>query len=199
MQKTVIAGVYEGKTYDTIAEECHRSESRVRSVGRQLWKLLSESLGEDINKYNFCWTIERAINSQLINIVNGDVNYYHDKTQEFSEKGEKIIDNESYYDLTLAPSIIKFYNRETELEALSKWILNQNISLISVLGLSGLGKTTLVKKFIDLNLEHFEVIIWKNLKFPKSLDLLVDDLLITCQQEAKETLDLNFPHTYIPQ
>jgi len=56
-----------------------------------------------------------------------------------------------------------------------------------------------VKKFIDLNLEHFEVIIWKNLKFPKSLDLLVDDLLITCQQEAKETLDLNFPHTYIPQ
>lgn len=189
LQKTVIAGVYEGKTYDTIAEECHRSESRVRSVGRQLWKLLSESLGEDINKYNFCWTIERAINSQLINIVNGDVNYYHDKTQEFSEKGEKIIDNESYYDLTLAPSIIKFYNRETELEALSKWILNQNISLISVLGLSGLGKTTLVKKFIDLNLEHFEVIIWKNLKFPKSLDLLVDDLLITCQQEAKETLD----------
>ncbi|MBE9091395.1 ATP-binding protein [Microcystis aeruginosa LEGE 11464] len=189
LQKTVIAGVYEGKTYDTIAEECHRSESRVRSVDRQLWKLLSESLGEDINKYNFCWTIERAINSQLINIVNGDVNYYHDKTQEFSEKGEKIIDNESYYDLSLAPSIIKFYNRETELETLSKWILNQNISLISVLGLSGLGKTTLVKKSIDLNLEHFEVIIWKNLKFPKSLDLLVDDLLRTCQQEAKETLD----------
>ncbi|MFM6910856.1 MAG: hypothetical protein ACKPKW_17210, partial [Dolichospermum sp.] len=64
LQKTVITGVYDGKTYETIADECHRSESRVRSVGRKLWQILSESLGEDVNKSNFCWTIERIVNNQ---------------------------------------------------------------------------------------------------------------------------------------
>jgi hypothetical protein len=37
--------------------------------------------------------------------------------------------------------------------------------------------------------DQFEVIIWKSLKFPKSLDLLVNDLLNTCQKEPKQTID----------
>ncbi len=94
-----------------------------------------------------------------------------------------------YYDLTLAPKISTFSNREPELQTLSKWILNQNIPLISVLGLSGIGKSALVKRFVDLNLDSFEVIIWKSLKYPKSLDLLINDFLNICQQEPKPNLD----------
>lgn len=114
---------------------------------------------------------------------------FHNTNQRGQGSNTNIESPSIYHDLILAPKIIKFHNRETELQTLSNWIVNQNISLISVLGLSGIGKTTLVKRFVDLNLEQFEVIIWKNLKFPKSLDLLVDDLLKTCQQEAKYTLD----------
>lgn len=55
--------------------------------------------------------------------------------------------------------------------------------------MSGIGKTTLVKRFVDLNLQEFEVIIWIGLKFPKPLELLVNDLLNACKQEAKETID----------
>ena len=55
--------------------------------------------------------------------------------------------------------------------------------------MSGIGKTTLVKRFVDLNLQEFEVIIWRSLKFPKPLELLVNDLLNACKQEAKETID----------
>ncbi|NEP62248.1 MAG: ATP-binding protein [Symploca sp. SIO2G7] len=62
-------------------------------------------------------------------------------------------------------------------------------TLMTLLGLSGVGKTTLVKRLVDLNLDKLEVIIWKNLYFTKSLELLIDDLLTICQQEAKETLD----------
>ncbi|HEY9706257.1 MAG TPA: ATP-binding protein, partial [Allocoleopsis sp.] len=65
----------------------------------------------------------------------------------------------------------------------------QKTPLICILGLSGIGKTTLVKRFVDLNLDKFEVIIWKSLKYPKSLDLLIKDFLNVCQQEPKETLD----------
>ncbi|WP_371418167.1 NB-ARC domain-containing protein [Anabaena sp. UHCC 0253] len=91
--------------------------------------------------------------------------------------------------LCSAPKIINFYNREIEIKTLLNWTLNQNTPLISVLGLSGIGKTTLVKRFVDLNLQQFEVIIWRSLKFPKSLDLLIHDLLNVCKQEAKETID----------
>jgi hypothetical protein len=190
LQKTVITGVYEGKIYETIAEECHRSESRVRSVGRKLWKILSESLGEDINKYNFCWTIERVINNyQVVNFGDSNINYCQNNSKEHSEKKEENIADQFDQNFTFAPQIIKLYNRETELKKLNNWILNQNIRLISVLGLSGIGKTTLVKKFVNLNLEHFEVIIWRSLNFPKSLDLLINNLLNVCKQEAKATLD----------
>ncbi|ELS45205.1 hypothetical protein C789_4999 [Microcystis aeruginosa FACHB-905 = DIANCHI905] len=68
-------------------------------------------------------------------------------------------------------------------------MFKQNTRLIAVLGLWGIGKTTLVKRFIDLNLEQFEVVIWKSLKFPKSLDLWLNDLLNTCQKEPKESTD----------
>lgn len=51
------------------------------------------------------------------------------------------------------------------------------------------GKTILVKRFVDINLQQFEIIIWRSLKFPKSLELLINDLLNVCKQEANGTID----------
>ena len=59
IQETLIKGVWQGQTYEKIANECNRSESHVRDVGYKLWQILSEQLGEDVNKYNFRSTIER--------------------------------------------------------------------------------------------------------------------------------------------
>lgn len=201
VQRAVVTGAYQGETYNEIGEKNHFNKSHVGEVGGNLWKLLSEALGEDIKKTNCRSALERLYiqsfnncSSCHINHINGEHNVYspvtfHNTNQREQENNVNTKSQSIYHDLPLAPKIIKFYNRETELQTLSNWIVNQNISLISVLGLSGIGKTTLVKRFVDLNLEQFEVIIWKNLKFPKSLDLLVDDLLKTCQQEAKYTLD----------
>ncbi len=194
VQKAVIEGTWQGQTYKEIGKQCNRSKHHVRDVGYQLWQLLSEALGEDIKKSNFRSNIERLqlTSSQVININTIESSYdfrfclYTDKSEiNHQDNNKKIIDR----DLSLAPIIINFYDRETELNTLSNWIFNENISLISVLGLFGIGKTTLVKRFIDLNLQQFEVIIWKTLKFPKSLDLLLNDLLEVCQQEPKESTD----------
>ena len=43
--------------------------------------------------------------------------------------------------------------------------------------LSGIGKTTLVKQFVDLNLQHFDVVVWKNLKLSQSLDGIITEIL----------------------
>ncbi|NET58910.1 MAG: ATP-binding protein [Symploca sp. SIO2E6] len=187
LQRSIIKGVWEDKTYQEIADDCNRSESRIRNIAAQLWQILSEQLGEEINKSNFCWNIERVINnSEFVNLGNNQINYCLNTHQSVNPKKKS---NLSERDLTLAPQVIRFYSRESELKTLNDWILNQNNRLVSVLGLSGIGKTTLVKRFVDQTLDNFEVIIWRTLKFAESLDSLVKDLLRVCHQECKETIN----------
>jgi len=193
LQKAVIEGTWQRQTYGNIAQEHHATKNHVGDVGYQLWQLLSEQLGEDINKLNFRSTIERrrlaqspiTIHSHNTNSSNSFNICTKENQDTYRQEDDK---NKNYYDLTFAPQIIKFYNRKPELEKLSNWILNQNIRLISVLGLSGIGKTTLVKKFVDLNLEKFKIIIWKNLKFPNTLESLLNEILTTCHQEPQDNI-----------
>lgn len=59
LQEEVIKGLWQGQTYNKIAEESNRSESRVKDIGHKLLHILSEQLGEDVKKSNFRSTIER--------------------------------------------------------------------------------------------------------------------------------------------
>lgn len=194
IQKAIFEGSWQGQSYQEIGNEYHRSETHIREEGAKLWKLLSDAFGEEIRKSNFRSTIERMkIKSSQIVEINQNFNFCSqifnqlnkdDKNREINSQY-----SQTYHDLTLAPQIIDFYDRENELATISNWVFKQNTRLIAVLGLGGIGKTTLVKRFIDLNLEQFEVVIWKSLKFPKSLDLWLNDLLNTCQKEPKESTD----------
>ena len=194
-QEIVIKGVWDGKTYEAIADEYNRSERHVRDIGYKLWQILSERLGEDVHKSNFRSTLERMyIKSSEFCQNNCNYSILNFGSQTFSNtpkdnRGKstpnKNQSGSSYYDLTLAPTILQFYNREPELEKLSNWIFDQNTRLISVLGLSGIGKSHLVRKFIDLNSDQFQVIIWRSLKYSEPLELLINDILNIYEKEIK--------------
>ncbi|MBO1065132.1 MULTISPECIES: ATP-binding protein [Nostocales] len=181
LQESIIKGLWEDQTYQEIAEECNRSESRVRNVAAKLLQLLSEELGENLEKANFRSTFKRlniSLSPLSQNIcVNFGSQILYNSNSDYLDNSTNTQSKSNNYDLTLAPQIITFHNRETELQTLFYWILNQNTHLISILGLSGIGKTTLVKRFIDLHQQKFDAIVWRSLKFPQSLDLLLDDLL----------------------
>jgi hypothetical protein len=186
LQQIVIKGVWEDKTYETIAEECNRSENHVRDVGYKLLRTLSNSLGEDINKRNFRATFERVINSfnhpkssqQVVGIINNNVslclNSPKNKDNNYDKSSHSAL---NYKDLTLAPKINQFYGREQELLTLSQWLENPNTQLISILGLRGIGKTTLVKYLIDTHSLNFDAIIWKNLKISPHFESNILSLL----------------------
>ena len=182
LEKAVVKGLWQGKTYSDIADECgYDSKNYIGDVSRKLYTILSKELKEDINKSNFCWTIERVINSQFVGLVNSKITWCPNHPK--SEPSEAIHDEDTtlekkcYHDLTLAPKITHFYGRETELQTLSHWLTDQNTRLISILGLPGIGKTTLVKQFIDLNRQNFDVIIWKSIKLSQSLDNIITEIL----------------------
>ncbi len=196
IQETVIKGVWEGKTYDKIADNSHCSESHIRNIGYKLWRTFFNHLEQDIHKSNFRSTLSRLklTSSPIVIQQNNNIRFNFCPSYPQLNKQEKPNNNNQnqqsfQHDLKSSPQILRFYEREKELETLDNWILNKNTRLVSVLGLNGIGKTTLVKKFIDLNSKQFEVIIWRSLKFPKSLDLLVDDLLNIAEKESKESTD----------
>jgi hypothetical protein len=190
LQRDTILGIWEHKTYGEIANGLNYDDEYIGKISSEIYKILSQelkNLGQqgEVNKHNFCWSLERLANLYNPNflhyshiIYNGHVNFCsntpHTDTEDLSNENSA---PKIYHDLTQAPrKITKFYNRTSELEILRDLVLNKNIPLISVLGLSGIGKTTLVRQFVDLNLDKFEVIIWKNLKLSNSLETIITDI-----------------------
>jgi len=189
LEKAVVQGLWQGKTYNQIADECgYDSKNYIGDISRKLFKVLSEQIGENVNKSNFSWTIERAKNSQFFGLVNGNVTWcpfspQNDQNPSINDQ-DKTSKSRGYHDLTIAPKITHFYDRTTELNTLSHWLIDQNTRLTSVLGLSGIGKTTLVKQFVDLNLQHFDIIIWKNIKLSPSLDSILTEILTSINPDS---------------
>ncbi|MCT7973964.1 hypothetical protein [Laspinema olomoucense] len=66
LQMAILKGVLNGEKYADIAEQYKCTMGHVKDEGYELWQILSQILGEDLNKSNFCATIERLgfVNSQ---------------------------------------------------------------------------------------------------------------------------------------
>ncbi len=76
-----------------------------------------------------------------------------------------------------APEISSFYGRETELAQLEKKIIQNKYHVITLLGMGGIGKTTLGIKFAQQNLYEFKYIIWRNLAHAPMLEDLLPGIL----------------------
>ena len=75
IQVGVIEGVLNRQKYGEIAQELKCTEGYVKDVGYELWQLLSEVFGEEVNKSNLRSALlrNRAVNSSTLNIF-GDGN-----------------------------------------------------------------------------------------------------------------------------
>ncbi|CAD5914489.1 NB-ARC domain-containing protein [Planktothrix agardhii] len=191
LQKNIIQGLLNGKSYKQMADDYGYDEGYIGDVSRKLYNILSKQLGENVNKSNFCWTIERLAkisksnsSQQVLGLINSHISFCSNNPQDSPKNSEQNFSNQSNHDLTIAPKITYFYDRTTELNTLSHWLIDQNTRLTSVLGLSGIGKTTLVKQFVDLNLQHFDIIIWKNLKLSPSLDSILTEILTSINPDS---------------
>ncbi len=74
-----------------------------------------------------------------------------------------------------APDVIQIFGRENEIAELAHWVIDERCRVVAVLGMGGIGKTTLAVKFAQEYATHFEYIIWRSLhNAPELPDLLLE-------------------------
>nr|WP_199250461.1 hypothetical protein [[Phormidium] sp. ETS-05] len=81
LQRAILQGVLNGEKYREIAQRYKCTPGHVKDEGSQLWQILSEVFGEELNKSNFSATVERLglanYHSNLVNPVQiGQLNLY---------------------------------------------------------------------------------------------------------------------------
>ncbi|WP_416668996.1 WD40 domain-containing protein [Egbenema bharatensis] len=89
-----------------------------------------------------------------------------------------------------APDVAIFYGRQTELETLNQWVVQERCRLVTVLGMGGMGKTSLVVKLAhsihSVPPSPFQFILWRSLRNSLPIEELLTDL-IQCLSQQQET------------
>ena len=199
LQAAVLRGTLQRETYKEIAKDFDCSESRIREIGSELWQLLSEELGENINKKNFRSAMERLQNSGVLNfaqdvVMSGSFNFCGEgrhppnipnsppPNQETSNTKQP---ETSHQDLSEMPDLGAFYDRTPELQTLTNWILQQHSHLIALTGISGIGKTSLAVQLVQQIKNQFDYIIWRTIDVSHTLDEFQQELIQLFSQSEK--------------
>ena len=66
LQEAILRGSLENEKYSKVADEFHCSEGHVKDIASDLWKILSDALGEEVRKSNLCSTLKRQKYSDVL-------------------------------------------------------------------------------------------------------------------------------------
>lgn len=157
IQSLVFLETWAGRSYREIAEQLGYQLDYIKQVGSQLWRSLSQTLGEPVSKRNLQAVLRRYQQSQqaatALPVIQG--------TQDWGE----------------APDVSRFYGRQGELQTLETWIVEDNCRAIGIFGLGGIGKTTLSVKLAQQLQSQFDCVIWRSLQQAVPLEAILSEIL----------------------
>ncbi|WP_373536577.1 NB-ARC domain-containing protein [Microcoleus sp.] len=192
LQEVILRGTLQGLKYSKIADESHCTEGHVKDIASELWKLLSEVLGEEVNKGNFRVRLEQVkfsnlwwnFNKDIVQI--GEVNFCennsHSPKLPNSPIDEEVL-NKDYTEpkvrqfLAEMPKSGIFYDRTSELATLKQWILHENTRLLAIHGIVGIGKTALAAQLVEQIKHEFDFVIWRSLATSPPLRILQKNII----------------------
>ncbi|GAB1540281.1 NB-ARC domain-containing protein [Scytonema sp. NUACC21] len=87
-----------------------------------------------------------------------------------------------------AVDVSTFYGRTDELALLEQWIIQEHCRVVALLGIGGIGKTSLAAKLAQQVQKQFEKIIWHSLRdAPTLVNILANLILIFSNNQFLET------------
>lgn len=130
LQFAILKGVFNGQKYSEVAQEYNCTEGHARDEAYELWQILSQALGESLNKSNIRAKFERIIstNSNIIGnpVQIGNINLCPN-TLEADEI--KIDDIENFPDKN-------YINKLSDIEEVKREFKLQTISRLQAIGLT---------------------------------------------------------------
>ncbi|MUL39131.1 NB-ARC domain-containing protein [Gloeocapsopsis dulcis] len=145
IQRLVLQHVWQQQSYTEIAQATSYDFGYIKDTGSKLWQILSEAFGEKVTKQNIHVVLKQRCKQ---NLRFKELTY---KTQlpQSQDWGEAV-------DTSI------FYGRLQELATLEQWIVQDHCRLVAILGMGGVGKTSLSVKLAEQL--QFEFLFWRSLR-----------------------------------
>jgi ABC-type dipeptide/oligopeptide/nickel transport system ATPase subunit len=205
LQQAILQGVWHHQKYGEIAKKYNCTESSVKKTASELWQFFSETLGENVSKSNFQATLDRLQVSNVSHfgkdfIQIGNVNFCADNLYSSQVKAPSKLESIFNQDktqscqginLSEAPDIFPFHGRQNELIKLTNWILEEQCRVVGIVGMSGIGKTSLTLQLVQQIQNQFDCILWQNLDASPSLNELLTNLIQFFSHQEDSELPVN--------
>lgn len=170
-----------------------------------LQKLQSAKLSAELNEnYGTRFTLEDlsdriGMNTATVSKVLSREGGVDKRTIELFFQAFNIQLDKSYYtnsdqsqrqDWGEANNISAFYGRTEEIATLEKLLLQERCQLVAILGMGGIGKSTLAIKLAERIKDNFEYIIWRSLREAPPVKAILGNLIqfLSDEQETEASL-----------
>jgi len=190
-QEIVFRQSWEGKSYMEIARASGYDTGYIKDTGSHLWQLLTKVFGKKVTKNNF-----QSVVLRYGRVTHKDFNNLATlKWQKASFTKETLPEQtpqtyginahitpnlgevKTQYDWGSAPDISIFYGRTKELATLQQWIVQDRCRLVTLLGMGGIGKTSLSVKLAQEIHTDFDYVIWRSLRNAPAIQDLLTNLI----------------------
>lgn len=163
----ILMGTWKGMTYEQMANSsAYSANYLMRDVAPKFWKLLSIVLEKNVGKNNLRQTLEQLYRSSP-----------HKVEPKLTHVSQNQINSKKHDWKEAINGPASFYGRREELETIVKSIRQNRCQVLKIHGLSGIGKTVLMKRIAESIQDQYEVIIWRSLAGAPLLKELVTDIL----------------------
>ncbi|WP_346294132.1 NB-ARC domain-containing protein [Sphaerothrix gracilis] len=162
VEAAVLLGALQEQTYEQIADISGYSLSYIkRNVGPKLWSLLEQAFGEPVSKTNFRGALEYQWHQSLINATQTQPLAVEPPTTSLDTPVQTVLPQVEWGE---AMDVTQFCGRTGELQTLEQWIVTERCRVVTLLGIGGIGKSTLAAKLVQQIQTKFEVVVWRSLQ-----------------------------------
>src|SRR5713101_148179 len=87
-----------------------------------------------------------------------------------------------------APHTEQFHGREKELAELHRWLVDDHCRLVAILGMGGMGKTSLAATLVDLVQENYDYVFWRSLHNAPPLESILQECIPFVSDQQRTVL-----------
>lgn len=188
-ERTVLRAAWDRLTYPQAAAKFNRSENTLRgTVAPKLFPTISDLLNQRVKKTSF----RKIITDRL------EVESAESAAQKPIEHSETKTTHEKSMPRVVGakpPNVQKFYGRKRELKELKQCI--DKYRCISLIGVEGIGKRTLLARLLQTVKLPFSQIVWKPVHHSPSVDVLESEMLQLLRAEGSSLISLFTQQPYL--